>query len=198
MTIEEKRKSENRCVKCGKPLDRQGCRCTECLEKANKYQRDSRKFLQDIGVCPRCGKNKLFGDEKVCPECGAYGYTVAMRSRERLGKEHYNEVHKEWSKSTYQKRKEEGICTRCGKRKADYGLTTCGICREKDNKTRLKRKPHKPPRTERYKKGLCYFCDKPIKKGYKVCEEHWKMNCEIGKLSDKTYWKKMNDALFIK
>ena len=33
-------------------------------------------------------------------------------------------------------------------------------------------------RKERYKQGLCYFCDNPIKDGYKVCEMHYRMNIE--------------------
>lgn len=192
----QKRRSENKCIDCGKPLDRQGYRCTQCNAKLNEEQRKRRQFLKKIGICPRCGKNKLYGDEKVCLECGANEYATAMSSRERLGKDHYNEVHRNWSYSTYQKRKEEGICTRCGKRKADYGLTTCGICRAKDNATRLKRQPHKPPRSERYKQRLCYFCDNPIKDGYKVCEKHYQMNCEKQKLADRTYLRNSNDALF--
>ena len=62
-------------------------------------------------------------------------------------------------------------------RKADYGYKTCGICREKiRNYKRIKY--GKPDRSERYKQGLCYFCDNPIKDGYKVCEKHYKMNVE--------------------
>ena len=26
------------------------------------------------------------------------------------------------------------------------------------------------------KEGLCFFCDNPVKSGYKVCEEHYQMN----------------------
>lgn len=72
---------------------------------------------------------------------------------------------------------ERGICTRCRKRKADYGYKTCGICREKiRNYKRIKY--GKPDRSERYEQGLCYFCDNPIKDRYRVCEKHYQMNVE--------------------
>ena len=72
---------------------------------------------------------------------------------------------------------ERGICTRCRKRKADYGYKTCGICREKiRNYKRIKY--GKPDRSERYEQGLCYFCNSPVKDGYKVCEKHYQMNVE--------------------
>ena len=75
-----------------------------------------------------------------------------------------------------------GICTRCKKRKADYGYKTCKTCRVKQNNTRRKRKENiranngYVPRHERYTIGLCMSCDNPIKPGYKVCEEHYQMN----------------------
>lgn len=135
--------------------------------------------MQNIGICPRCQKVRLYGDEKVCPECNAYAYEHIMQARAtEEGRLHYNEVHSKWAKNEHQRRIEQGICTRCGKRKSDYGYKTCGICRAKDNRTRLLREPHKPNRSERYKQGLCYFCDNPIKDGYKVCEKHYQMNVE--------------------
>lgn len=137
-----------------------------------------RQFYKSIGICPRCGKNKLWGDEKECPECAAKGYEYAMKSRARLGKEHYNITHSKWAKVAHHKRIEQGMCTRCGKRKADYNFKTCGICRARDNATRSKRIKPKIARNERFSIGLCYFCDNPIKDGYKVCEKHYQMNVE--------------------
>ena len=122
----------------------------------------------------------------MCAECSAYAYEITMNSRERLGKEHYNKAHKEWSKRTHHEMIQKGICTRCRKRKADYGYKTCGICREKGREYK-RMKYGKPDRSERYKQGLCYFCDNPIKDGYKVCEKHYKMNVEkanSGKAND--------------
>ena len=30
----------------------------------------------------------------------------------------------------------------------------------------------------REQQGVCHFCDRPAKPGYKVCEEHYQMNIE--------------------
>ena len=173
----ENRKTNGLCIDCGTELDRDGVRCVKCNTKHNEKNNADRKWYIENGICPVCRDNFLFGDEKVCLECGASKYAETMKSRERLGREHYNEVHKEWSKRTHHEMIQKGICTRCRKRKADYGYKTCGICREKGRKYK-RVKYGKPDRSERYKHGLCYFCDNPIKDGYKVCEKHYKMNVE--------------------
>ena len=67
----EERKASNLCVLCGKPLDREGVVCTACNSKRTAYGRELYKKLQAVGVCPRCGKNLLYGDEKSCVECRA-------------------------------------------------------------------------------------------------------------------------------
>ena len=172
-----RRKEQGLCLKCGNSLDRRGIYCAECRKDINENLQKTREWYQMHGICPRCRKNNLFGDEKVCPECSAKSYEYAMRSRDRLGKEHYNLQQAELHKSQHHKRIELGICTRCGKREADSGYKTCGICRAKTrNYKRIKY--GKPSRSERYKQGLCYFCDNPIKEGYKVCEKHYQMNVE--------------------
>ena len=173
----ESRMTNGLCIDCGTELDRDGVRCIKCNTKHNEESKADRKWYIENGICPRCMKNTLFGDENMCPECSAEMYEINMNSRERLGREHYNEVHKEWSKRTHHEMIERGICTRCRKRKADYGYKTCGICREKGRKYK-RVKYGKPDRSERYKQGLCYFCDNPIKDGYKVCEKHYQMNVE--------------------
>ena len=172
-----RRKEQGLCLKCGNPLDREGTYCAECRKIINEEVQETRHWYQNHGICPQCRNNNLFGDEKVCPECSAKAYEYAMRSRERLGKEHYNLQQAELHKNQHHKRIKLGICTRCGKREADAGYKTCGICRVKTrNYKRLKY--GKPSRSERYKQGLCYFCDNPIKDGYKVCEKHYQMNVE--------------------
>lgn len=170
----ERRKSNGLCIDCGNPLDREGLRCKKCCEKRSKWEREHRQWYLSHKICPRCGKNDLMGDETICPECRAKSVNNSLKNRE---KDEYNVYQRNWSKSTYQKRKESGICTRCGKRKATQGLTTCAMCRARDNETRRIRKGFSD-RSDRSKIGLCYFCDNPVKKGYKVCEKHYQMNIE--------------------
>ena len=170
----ERRKSNGLCIDCGNPLDREGLRCKKCCEKRSKWEREHRQWYLSHKICPRCGKNDLMGDETIYPECRAKSVNNSLKNRE---KDEYNVYQRNWSKSTYQKRKESGICTRCGKRKATQGLTTCAMCRARDNETRRIRKGFSD-RSDRSKIGLCYFCDNPVKKGYKVCEKHYQMNIE--------------------
>lgn len=172
----DKRKSNGLCLNCGKPLDREGVHCIACREKINKTTRERRHWYQNNGICPRCGKVSLMGDEKVCPECNAEFANRASKTREK-NREEYNKKQRTIHKIIYDKRNELGICYRCGKRKADIGYKTCGICRVKTRDYHLK-KYGKPDRSERYKQGLCYFCDNPVKEGYKVCENHYQMNVE--------------------
>ena len=172
-----RRKEQGLCLECGNPLDREGTYCTECRKIINEEQQETRLWYKSNKICPRCRKVSILGDESMCPECSAKMYADNIRSRERLGREHYNSAHAEWSRKTHAKRIELGICTRCGKRKADYGFKTCGICRNKDKEYK-QAKYGKPDRKERYKQGLCYFCDNPIKPGYKTCEKHYQMNIE--------------------
>ena len=172
----EKRKENGLCVDCGKPLDRDGIRCVECRKRLNRETMETRHWYQDNHICPRCRKNSIMGDEKNCPECRAKATngTAALRDRDR---ESYNAKQRILHKSIYQKRKEKGLCVRCGKRNADYGYFTCGICRDK-GRTAKRIRYGKPDREDRYLQGLCYFCDNPVKPGYKVCEEHYQRNVE--------------------
>lgn len=167
----EKLKANNLCAHCGKPLDRQGALCTACKDKHNAYNRDIYKKLQAVGVCPRCGKNLLYGDEKSCIDCRAKSAKATAKKRTADVKK-YNEQQKVWRKARYEKDKENGICTHCRKRKADPGYRTCTYCREIMRNARIKM----PKRTDRYEQRLCFFCDNPVKPGYKVCEKHYQQN----------------------
>lgn len=135
----------------------------------------NKRYYKRIGYCPKCnGKNKLLEGENCCPDCASKQYAYSLK-RDR---NHYNEVHKEWSRKAYQKAKEEGICVRCLKRKADYGAR-CSICAMKMAESRRIRK-HKESRFER---GLCRWCDNPVEEGYKVCEYHHQVQIERAKRS---------------
>lgn len=181
-------KNNNKCVKCGKIRDGKTVLCESCRVKTNKYTNETRKFLQDMGICPRCRKNKLYGDEKVCPECNAKAYTNVINTRDR---ERYNELHRQWSKRQYEIDKANGICTRCRKRKAETGYVTCQYCRAKN---RVKRENDKQvKRSERYLIGLCYFCDEPIKEGFKVCNKHYNLNVENQKKANRSVVRKQVD-----
>ena len=151
-------------------------------------------------ICPRCRKNKLYGDETRCIECTIEENKKAMKSRNKLGKDHYNKVHREWSRQSYKKCVENGICYVCRKSPADGGYKTCGVCREKQRTyKRIKyQEKIKMTRSERIERGLCYFCDNPQKKGYKVCEKHWQMNVKKSRNPKNHPWNTRNKYGFSK
>ncbi len=68
-----------------------------------------------------------------------------------------------------------GICPRCRKNKLYGSEKQCPGC-----SADMYAREGKPGRMERSVNGLCYFCGNPVKKGYKVCEKHYRMcvkNC---------------------
>ena len=168
----ERRKAQGLCVECGQTLDRNGTRCVTCRKKINDKEKARRQWYSSHRICPGCGRNDLMGDETVCHECRAQETNSTLKNQNR---EQYNNYHKNWAKITYQKRKGAGICIRCGKRSATKGETMCAICRNRNNATRRIRE-WSPGREEHMKKGLCYFCNNPVKTGYKVCEKHYELN----------------------
>ena len=170
----KRRKDNKLCLKCGKPLDRDGVHCIECTIKNNAHTKEIRKWYQDNHICPRCRINSLYGNEKNCTECSVKSYESMIRNR---NKDKYNKNHAEWSKRTHHEMIEKGICTRCRKRSADSGYKTCSICRCRETIKKRERN-WKKSRSERVDKGLCYFCDNKIKPGYKVCEKHYQSNVE--------------------
>lgn len=155
------------CVSCGKPKEGKYVLCDPCREKKKVYMNETRQWYRQNGICPSCGKGKLHGDEKNCLECTTKAYSRMIHGRDR---ERYNETHKEWSRRTHHEFIAKGICTRCRKRKADYGFKTCGICREKIAESKRLRKPAKLSKSERAEIGLCYFCAEPVIPGYKTCQ----------------------------
>lgn len=170
----DKRK-QGLCPRCVKPLDREGYYCSVCLEKVNRYGAENRKFYRSMGICPTCGKNKLFGAEKTCLECVAKACEYAAKKRKQ-DVEAYNKRYRENQKKRKERYKEAGLCSKCGKRKPKNGGKMCAICLEKIKQWRKSKGVGRKTedRYERVAKGLCWYCDNPAEIGYKVCAEHHK------------------------
>lgn len=175
------RKERGLCPNCGKELDRDGHYCEECLMKHNQMVNEDREFLKSIGICPVCRKIRLFGDEKKCLECKAKDAEYQFNRRNK-NREKYNNQCRQRSKKREEERRQQGLCPRCGKKAEALRYKMCSKCRHKNIEYKRKSRPLHP-RTERIEKGICYFCDNPVKKGYKVCDKHYQMNVENGKLS---------------
>lgn len=55
----KRRKDNGLCPRCGKPLDRIGHYCTNCLKKSNEYSREVREWCKQNGICPECKKKQV-------------------------------------------------------------------------------------------------------------------------------------------
>lgn len=159
--------------------------------------REERAFYKSIGLCPRCGKNKLFGDEKNCPECSAKMQAYA-RKYEEENREEFRQYVNNYHKSVYQQRKEAGLCVRCGKRKPLHNEVRCGICKQKMQLRRQERrmKNSELTRKERLERGLCYFCGAETVPGMKVCEKHRDICIENANKSARDTQRKAIKSLF--
>lgn len=160
-------RNSGKCPRCGKLKDRQGYYCSECLAKQNLYQRETRKFLREQHICTVCRKVATYGDDKICFECRAKNNNNKKPLSEEQKVAYYEKTNAR-NKNTYIIRKEQGICTRCGLRKADNGRTKCRICLDKDSeKHRLARDVI--PRNDCVSKGMCYLCKSKIDTDKKIC-----------------------------
>ena len=135
----EQLKTENRCVNCGRKLEegRLGkTTCESCAVKHREYVSESVLFFSKYNICPRCGTNKLFGDEKNCPECRAKLWEYGIKYREEHPE--FVEQKKATDKARKANREALGLCVQCGKAKEDNGLKTCEKCRQY-NKMRMRK-----------------------------------------------------------
>ncbi len=119
------------CAKCGNKRDRNGWYCTTCLKQERERGEKNREFYKSIGICPYCGKNKLWGDEKRCIECHSK-IKSNWRNLPVETKKRYEETNSKNKKIRYDKRSEQGICTMCGKRKQEFGKKKCRLCLDRD------------------------------------------------------------------
>lgn len=187
------------CPRCGNVLDRKGYYCSSCLEKVNQYHRDNRRFYIENGICPVCGKEKLYGDEKQCISCRQKAYE-RKKSSTNEQKNRYREHFREQQKSLYKERSEKGICTRCGKRKADEGKKKCRICLNKDSEIHRKRTfGEKSIREYRKENHLCYYCGNEIdRKAGQICQSCFEICVKNGLKSGggNSYWENDNKIVF--
>jgi len=191
----EKRKLNGLCINCGKSLDSEGIHCISCRKRINREVRETRHWYQDNGICPRCRKVSLMRGGKACPECNAEFANRTARIRER-NREEYNEKQRMTHKNIYNIRKEQGICTRCGKRKAIPEKTKCGICLDKDAKAHRK---CGISRNERPSYGLCYICGKPLDREGRICKKCAEtMTANLPKDRDNANWRNDNKLIFRK
>ena len=123
------------CVKCGKiPAPPDGRMCGACAEKRRAAERARYAEARAAG--------KLYGGRD--PEPKRRGARASGRKRRR-------------------QRREDGLCTRCGRRPAAEGGTTCGPCRE------ARQAADRELYASRRAAGLCGRCGGPAADGGSRC-----------------------------
>lgn len=119
-------KEKGICPTCYKPNDGKYVYCDACRERKKARRRE----LQAKGICPVCRTQKLYCKEKICPDC-LIKSADSLRKYRSDNTEKCREYNNSRSKERIAKLKEQGLCTRCGKRKATSGFSRCEICRNK-------------------------------------------------------------------
>jgi len=71
-----------------------------------------------------------------------------------------------------EKRRNAGLCVRCGQRPAQEGRVVCLECKIANARIQKKRN-NEIPRHERPNYGLCYVCGELVKPGFRLCEKHY-------------------------
>ncbi len=162
-----RRKLNGLCVRCGKPLDRDGQYCKSCCENIRIEARENRIFRASLNLCTQCGKYAVPEGEKMCPECRAKN-----NNKRRIKNEKSKENFRKQQKKLYDQRSASGVCVRCGKRKAAGGRKRCFMCLQKDAQTHAEARIRRGEdlRAQWKERGLCFHCGGEIEdKSMKSC-----------------------------
>ena len=129
--------------------------------------KERREWYLSHGICPHCGRNDLQKGYKLCLECRMKDNE---RQRKKVRTDEQRKKNADAQKRLVAKRKADGICVRCGKRKVDGKYTYCAVCRAKKaaKQREYNRKQGMIP-IELRGEGYCSRCYKPT--DGKLCAE---------------------------
>lgn len=159
-------------------------------------KREDRAFLLSLGICPRCQKRAIEPNKKMCYECLGHERDRYHQRKADGSLEKKRIRNSERKMSEYYRRKETGLCTRCGKRRAEHGL----LCNRCYVKYRIKQVARQDDiqRSERPSYGRCYICDaEELYDGHKVCrlcyEKRLKTMPAMWANMDNSFFRSQND-----
>ena len=146
------------------------------------YCKKNYEFLKSRGICTKCGKRKAINNVTYCEYCLEKDVIKNAKYREK-NRDILRKKNKERMKNLRDKRKQNGECTKCGKKLNPLfdgnNVVKCKKCRvyymEYMRKRRNKDKKQKISKIEH---GLCLHpnCDCNVLEGYKLCEKHYKIS----------------------
>lgn len=132
-------------------------------------------WYKSHGICVRCRIRGAQPGKTRCLLCMSddADYYEAHKNRRDEAK------HREQQKSYYQRRKEAGICPKCGKRKPVSGGVFCGICRAKSRERMRERRIKKGLLTrDLIAHDMCSMCGGVPLEGKRLCAVHYAVVCE--------------------
>lgn len=157
----------------------------EQKEARRKAARDYRELARKNHICTSCFKEVAAIGFNQCPKCLEKG---TLYRAKRLQRPEVREAYNERSRAVYNQRKEQHLCTKCGK-KLTTEHTLCERCLAKERARskrnyakhgKLSRKPAKLKLEETRERTLaqglipCKYCGEPVVEGKKLCEKHYK------------------------
>lgn len=141
------------------------------------YSKSRYQWLKEHGICVQCGQGDAFPGYVRCPECIEKANIASARCRDDKDKRmKYNKHCREKSRRLYGERKNNHMCTICGKKlPEDYKYCTCILCRKKRSEKRRTGRDYGEVFRERIEAGICMYCGDEVVEGYKFCEKHLKI-----------------------
>lgn len=161
-----------------------------------KYERQYERYdyLKRLHICVNCGNEDAEPKSIYCLECREKNYKRNKEYRAR-NIERLKEGQRKYFKSLYYKRKESGICTKCGKRKVCTNSTTlCIDCYVKKRRKKDKRWNNEIPRAERVGFGLCYICAEPREVHNTLCNKCFQRCSTVMKKTNASPTERMKKA----
>lgn len=169
-----------------------------------------REWYKAHHICAMCGREPVYQHYVNCIYC-----RMKQRDRNKIeyGKhkddEEYKDERRAFRKQLYEKRKQEGLCPKCGREITNKNYIYCEYCRANDrNRKKEKRlESGSMPQEIRTSGIYCYNCLKPLEKqdvknGIRVCKECREKNAkalEIARASrnpENDYFRKLNTEHF--
>ena len=162
-------------------------------EEQRRYQKEKYYYYKSKGICTCCGHRESEPNNILCLECKEVD-NKQKRNRYKNDKEFrykHLEKTKRQAKERRRKRKEQGLCIICGKRKINrpYSEARCVECYIKRKESEKRLNKDKILRQDRYYYDMCYNCSKKgLYNGTHYCKDCWTKMSE----DRKKWWKEHN------
>lgn len=137
----------------------------------SEYDKERYIWLKEHHICVNCGNEDADYKSTLCFKCKEKIYKrnndYYLKNKQKI-----DDRKREYRRKQYHIRKENGICTKCGKRKVCRKSTTlCIDCYIRQKRRKDKRWNNDIDRDDRVGLGLCYICGKKLNKHNVLCDK---------------------------